>query len=67
MKEYPIIAGGTYYNGGKNNGNTGDHRIVYLHNTADYSGVESNPISTFCGLVTHEGASGGQFLACTQD
>ena len=54
------------YDGGKNNVNQGDERVVYywLPGDIDYEG---NPNVQFCGLMTHVGAPAGGFLLCQSE
>jgi hypothetical protein len=60
---YPLIFDGPY-NGGSNNNKWGDHRVVYYSKGEE--AADGNPITYFCGGLTHEGAAEtGQFVQCT--
>lgn len=59
-KEYPLATSGVY-NGGKNNNNPSQERVVYFYdpnvNTAD-----GHPKVLYCGIMTHTGAPSGGFI-----
>lgn len=64
MQEYPLKQG-TYYNGGNQNKKQGPDRVVYLHKQGETDPVENLPQATFCGVMTHTGASDNDFVLCS--
>lgn len=61
-QEFPVVHDGPY-NGGPNNINTGDERVVYYWDKTNIA-PDGNPIVYYCGLITHTGAATGGFLKC---
>ncbi|MCJ1344623.1 hypothetical protein MMC31_002826 [Peltigera leucophlebia] len=51
------------YDGGKNNVNQGDERVVYYWAPGDID-YEGNPNVQYCGIMTHVGAPSGGFVLC---
>ena len=62
--EYPLVTSGPY-NGGLNNNKWGQDRVVYTHEQGEVD-EDGHPKATFCGVMTHTGASEtGAFVLCT--
>lgn len=62
--EYPLVANGPY-NGGLNNNKWGNDRVVYVHEPGEVD-EDGHDKGTFCGVMTHTGASeSGAFVLCT--
>ncbi|MCJ1267424.1 hypothetical protein MMC22_007309 [Lobaria immixta] len=59
--EFPLKV--PVYDGGKNNVNQGDERVVYYWTPGDID-YEGNPNVQYCGIMTHVGAPSGGFLLC---
>ena len=55
LHEFPMLANGARYTGGRNQG---AHRVVFQ--------VVKPGVAYYCGLITHEGAPAGRFSKCTR-
>ncbi|KAK8155507.1 hypothetical protein BC567DRAFT_236862 [Phyllosticta citribraziliensis] len=60
--EFPL-ANGLPYNGGPDDTNTGDERIVFFYRNGDV-GFDNHPVGSFCGIVTRKGAEADGFVLC---
>ena len=58
-----MLSDGAPYNGGRNNRNTGDERVVYHYKPGDVDN-EGHPKGAYCGIMTHHGQDTGQFALC---
>lgn len=64
--EYPLVANGPYNGGISNNNKWGNERVVYMHEPGEVDEVENHYKGTFCGVMTHSGASdSSSFVLCT--
>lgn len=63
--EYPLIANGPYNGGISNNNKWGKDRVVYVYEAGE-TDDDGHPMATFCGVMTHTGASdSSSFVLCT--
>ncbi|KAK8164434.1 hypothetical protein IWX90DRAFT_416208 [Phyllosticta citrichinensis] len=60
--EFPL-ASGLPYNGGPDDKNAGDERIVFFYRNGDV-GFDNHPVGSFCGIVTRKGAESDGFVLC---
>lgn len=51
------------YDGGPNNLNTGEERVVFYYEDGEISN-DGNPQVYYCGIMTHIGTSRGNFVQC---
>ncbi|KAA6406641.1 MAG: hypothetical protein FRX48_09573 [Lasallia pustulata] len=58
-QEYPLVSSPAY-NGGKNNKNYRDERVVYYNKYEDDG--DGHAKVYYCGIMTHDGANTGGFL-----
>ncbi|KAL1983253.1 hypothetical protein VTN96DRAFT_351 [Rasamsonia emersonii] len=61
---FPLKKGGVPYNGGPNNRNQGDERVVYYYEDGEIDGDTKHPKAYYCGIMTHKGAAVGGFHQC---
>ncbi|KAK8181756.1 hypothetical protein HDK77DRAFT_486240 [Phyllosticta capitalensis] len=60
--DFPL-ANGLAYNGGPNDTNAGDERVVFFYRSGDIS-YDSHPVGYYCGIVTRKGAASNGFVLC---
>ncbi|KAK7545691.1 hypothetical protein IWX49DRAFT_333427 [Phyllosticta citricarpa] len=60
--EFPL-ANGLSYNGGPDDTNAGNERVVFFYRDGDV-GFDNHPVASFCGIVTRKGAEPNGFVLC---